>query len=153
MEAERELSDSPLASLYERGVNQRNCIFPFVKEDGRGILGIGLEREGVMELSQTKYEIEKGVATVTLYRPEQLNAFPHTVRKELVEIFETADQDNSVRVVVVKGAGKAFCAGADLSAGGSAFNRAVQEGREVSIREHRDGCGRGRYVGEASSMT
>jgi enoyl-CoA hydratase/carnithine racemase len=52
-----------------------------------------------------------------------------------------ADQDDSVRVVVVKGAGKAFCAGADLSAGGSAFNRTVQEGREVAIREHRDGGG------------
>jgi len=104
-------------------------------------LGIGVEREGVMELTQTKYEIEKGVATVTLYRPEQLNAFTHTMRNELVEIFAAADQDDSVRVVVVKGAGKAFCAGADLSAGGSAFNRTVQEGREVAIREHRDGGG------------
>ena len=103
-------------------------------------MGIGVEREGVMELTQTKYEIEKGVATVTLYRPEQLNAFTHTMRNELVEIFAAADQDDSARVVVVKGAGKAFCAGADLSAGGSAFNRTVQEGREVGIREHRD-CG------------
>jgi enoyl-CoA hydratase/carnithine racemase len=94
-----------------------------------------------MELTQTKYEIEKGVATVTLYRPEQMNAFTHTMRKELVEIFAAADQDDSARVVVVKGAGKAFCAGADLSAGGSAFNRTVQEGREVSVREHRDGGG------------
>jgi enoyl-CoA hydratase/carnithine racemase len=94
-----------------------------------------------MELTQTRYEIEKGVATVTLYRPEQLNAFTHTMRKELVEIFAAADQDDSVRVVVVKGAGKAFCAGADLSAGGSAFNRTVQEGRTVGIGEHRDGGG------------
>jgi enoyl-CoA hydratase/carnithine racemase len=67
-----------------------------------------------MELTQTKCEIEKGVATVTLYRPEQLNAFTHTMRRELVEIFEAADRDDSVRVVVVKGAGKTFCAGADL---------------------------------------
>jgi enoyl-CoA hydratase/carnithine racemase len=94
-----------------------------------------------MELTETRYEVEKGVATVTLYRPEQLNAFTHTMRNELVEIFAAADQDDSVRVVVVKGAGKAFCAGADLSAGGSAFNRTVQEGREVTIREHRDGGG------------
>jgi enoyl-CoA hydratase/carnithine racemase len=94
-----------------------------------------------MELTQTRYEIEKGIATVTLYRPEQLNAFTHTMRKELVEIFIAADQDDSVRVLVVRGAGNAFCAGADLSAGGSAFNRAVQEGREVAISEHRDGGG------------
>jgi len=52
-----------------------------------------------------------------------------------------ADQDDSVRVVVVKGAGKAFCAGADLSAGGSAFDRTIQEGRKVAIGEHRDGGG------------
>jgi enoyl-CoA hydratase/carnithine racemase len=94
-----------------------------------------------MELSETRYEIEKGVATVTLYRPEQLNAFTHTMRKELVDIFASVDQDDSVRVVVVRGAGKAFCAGADLSAGGSAFSRAVQEGRKVAISEHRDGGG------------
>jgi enoyl-CoA hydratase/carnithine racemase len=104
-------------------------------------LGTALEREGVMELTQTRYEIERGVATVTLYRPEQLNAFTHTMRKELVEIFAAADHDDSVRVVVVKGAGKAFCAGADLSAGGSAFNRTIQEDREVAISEHRDGGG------------
>ena len=53
----------------------------------------------------------------------------------------TADQDDSVRAVVVKGAGKAFCAGADLSAGGSAFDRTLQEGRKVAISEHRDGGG------------
>jgi enoyl-CoA hydratase/carnithine racemase len=94
-----------------------------------------------MELTQTRYEIEKGVATVTLYRPEQLNAFTHAMRKELVKIFAAADQDDSVRVVVVKGAGKAFCAGADLSAGGAAFSRSVQEGRKVGIGEHRDGGG------------
>jgi enoyl-CoA hydratase/carnithine racemase len=94
-----------------------------------------------MELTQTRYEVENGVATVTLHRPEQLNAFTHTMRKELVDIFAAADQDDSVRVVVVKGAGKAFCAGADLSAGGSAFDRTVQESREVAISEHRDGGG------------
>ena len=94
-----------------------------------------------MELTETRYEVEKGVATVTLYRPEQMNAFTKTMRKELVEIFAAADQDDSVRAVVVKGAGKAFCAGADLSAGGSAFDRAVQEGRKVAISEHRDGGG------------
>jgi len=94
-----------------------------------------------MELTETRYEIENGVASVTLHRPEQLNAFTHTMRKELVEIFETADHDDSVRAVVVKGAGKAFCAGADLSTGGSAFNRTVQEGQEVAISGHRDGGG------------
>lgn len=94
-----------------------------------------------MELIQTRYEVEKGVATVTLYRPEEMNALTQAMRKELVEIFAAADRDDSVRAVVVKGAGKAFCAGADLSSGGSAFNRTVQEGRKVPIGEHRDGGG------------
>jgi enoyl-CoA hydratase/carnithine racemase len=94
-----------------------------------------------MELTQTRYEIERGVATITLYRPDQLNALTQTMRKELIEIFMEADQDDSVRVVVVKGAGKAFCAGADLSSGGSAFDLTVQEGRKVPIGEHRDGGG------------
>ena len=94
-----------------------------------------------MKLTETRYEIGKGVATVTLHRPEQMNAFTKTMRKELVEIFAAADQDDSVRAVVVKGAGKAFCAGADLSAGGSAFDRTLQEGRNVAISEHRDGGG------------
>jgi len=94
-----------------------------------------------MKLTETRYEIGKGVATVTLHRPEQMNAFTKTMRKELVEIFGAADQDDSVRAVVVKGAGKAFCAGADLSAGGSAFDRTLQEGRNVAISEHRDGGG------------
>jgi len=94
-----------------------------------------------MELTQTRYDIEKGVATITLYRPDQLNALTQTMRKELIKIFMEADQDDSVRVVVVKGAGKAFCAGADLSSGGSAFDQTVKEGRKVPIGEHRDGGG------------
>jgi enoyl-CoA hydratase/carnithine racemase len=94
-----------------------------------------------MELTQTRYEIEKGVATITLYRPDQLNAMTKTMQKELLKIFEEADQDDSVRVVVVKGAGKAFCAGADLSSGGAAFDLTIQEDRKTRIGEHRDGGG------------
>jgi len=94
-----------------------------------------------MELTQTRYDIEKGIATVTLDRPDQMNALTQTMRKELIGIFNAADQDDRVRAVVVTGAGKAFCAGADLSSGGSAFDRTVQEGRGVRISEHRDGGG------------
>lgn len=94
-----------------------------------------------MDLSQTRYEIENGVATVTLNRPEEMNAFTPTMRNELIRIFEEADCDDAVRVIVVTGAGKAFCAGADLSAGGSSFDRAMNEGRKVSMSEHRDGGG------------
>ena len=94
-----------------------------------------------MDLTQTLYEIENGVATVTLNRPDKMNAFTPTMRKELIEIFAKADCDDAVRVVVVTGAGKGFCAGADLSEGGSSFDRFEKEGRKATINEHRDGGG------------
>ncbi|MBW2112917.1 MAG: crotonase/enoyl-CoA hydratase family protein [Deltaproteobacteria bacterium] len=90
-----------------------------------------------MELTETRYEVDRGVATVTLNRPEKMNAFTHTMRRELIELFTLADQDDGVRVVLVTGAGRAFCAGADLSGGGSTFDRS----RKSQIGEHRDGGG------------
>ncbi|MFO7985028.1 MAG: crotonase/enoyl-CoA hydratase family protein [Desulfatiglandaceae bacterium] len=94
-----------------------------------------------MNLQHTQYRVEDGVATITLYRPDELNAFTHIMRKELVEIFARVDTDDAVRVAVVTGAGKAFCAGADLSVGGSAFERGNLDGETVSIGQHRDGGG------------
>lgn len=90
-----------------------------------------------MELTETRYEIDKGIATITLYRPDKMNAFTPTIRKELIGLFAEADRDDAVRVVVVTGAGNAFCAGADLSEGGSTFDRSKKTG----IGEHRDGGG------------
>jgi len=90
-----------------------------------------------MELTQTLYHIDKGIATITLNRPDKMNAFTLTMRKELIALFAEADKDDAVRVVVVTGAGNAFCAGADLSAGGSTFDRSG----ESSISRHRDGGG------------
>jgi enoyl-CoA hydratase/carnithine racemase len=94
-----------------------------------------------MELKQTEYELKDGVALIRLNRPEQLNAFTPVMRMELIHLFQEADQDDAVRVVVVTGAGRAFCAGADLSAGGQTFDRARREGQEIPISRHRDGGG------------
>jgi len=94
-----------------------------------------------MDLTQTRYEIEGGVALVTLNRPDKMNAFTPTMRNELIEIFKEADRDDAVRVVVVTGAGTAFCAGADLSGGGSTFDRSEEEGRKIRISDYRDGGG------------
>lgn len=90
-----------------------------------------------MELTQTTYDIDGGIATITLNRPDEMNAFTLTMRKELIALFAEADGNDAVRVVVVTGAGRAFCAGADLSAGGSTFDRSG----ETSISGHRDGGG------------
>ena len=68
-------------------------------------------------------DITNGVATITLNRPEKLNAYNAAMGAELSQAFAALDGDDQVRVIVVTGAGRAFCAGADLStAGGDTFN-------------------------------
>ncbi|MEJ2586092.1 MAG: crotonase/enoyl-CoA hydratase family protein [Deltaproteobacteria bacterium] len=94
-----------------------------------------------MDLQHTQYRVDHGIATITLNRPEQMNAFTHIMRKELIHIFSSVDADDAVRAAVVTGAGRAFCAGADLSSGGSAFNRGNLDGQEIRINRHRDGGG------------
>ena len=66
--------------------------------------------------------IEGGVMTITLNRPDKLNAFTGTMMNELIAAFDEADANDAVRAVVVTGAGRAFCAGADLSAGAKTFD-------------------------------
>ena len=94
-----------------------------------------------MDLTETRYELDKGVALVMLHRPNKMNAMTGIMREELIKIFNEADRDDMVRVVVVTGSGEAFCAGADLSHGGSTFDQYKKDGREVKISEHRDGGG------------
>ncbi|MFG6198768.1 crotonase/enoyl-CoA hydratase family protein [Nonomuraea sp. JJY05] len=75
------------------------------------------------DFTEIEYEVADQIATVTLNRPERLNAFTFTMRRELISAFDRADADDGVRAVVVTGAGRAFCAGADLSGGGDTFAR------------------------------
>src|SRR5437667_9403848 len=89
-----------------------------------------------MTYEQILYEAGEGVLTITLHRPEKLNAFTPTMMRELVDAFGRADADDGVRAVIVTGAGRAFCAGADLSGGGTTFDR-PDDGPEA----HRDGGG------------
>jgi enoyl-CoA hydratase/carnithine racemase len=70
-----------------------------------------------MTFEQLRYDVADGVATITLHRPERLNAFTPVMAAELGQAAAAADADEAVRVVVVTGAGRAFCAGADLAAG------------------------------------
>lgn len=95
-----------------------------------------------MDFKEIRYGVENGIATVTMNRPDKMNAVGTALREELIAVFGEADRDDDVRVVVVTGAGKAFCAGADLSTGGSRFDYSSEEGKELPIGEHRDGGGR-----------
>lgn len=85
-------------------------------------------------------DLADGVLTVTLDRPDKLNAFTLRMLHELVAAFERADADDDVRVVVVTGRGRAFCAGADLSSGGDTFDPAAHGGTDRP-EVHRDGGG------------
>ncbi len=76
-----------------------------------------------MEYTQIAYDVSDKIATITLDRPEKLNAFTGTMMYEIIDAFDQVDADDDVRVVIVTGAGRGFCAGADLSAsGGETFS-------------------------------
>jgi enoyl-CoA hydratase/carnithine racemase len=80
-----------------------------------------------MDFEQITYEVADGVLTITLNRPDRLNAFTATMGRELIAAFDAADADDDVRAVIVTGAGRGFCAGADLGGGGETFDwREVQ---------------------------
>jgi enoyl-CoA hydratase/carnithine racemase len=82
----------------------------------------GAMRAGAGDFEQITTELEDGVLTITLNRPERLNAWTGTMGAELTAAFDSADADDDVRVIVVTGAGRGFCAGADLAAGGETFD-------------------------------
>jgi enoyl-CoA hydratase/carnithine racemase len=90
------------------------------------------------DYSSIRLDVANQVATITLHRPERLNAFTETMRKELIDAFDHTDTDDSVRAVVVTGSGRGFCAGADLQSGAAAFDYAAPSG-DASIP--RDGGG------------
>jgi enoyl-CoA hydratase/carnithine racemase len=86
---------------------------------------------------QIDYQVEDSIATITLDRPKVLNAFTVKMMYELIDAFDRVDADDDVRVAIVTGRDRAFCAGADLSAGGQTFDH----GADDSGRPHRDGGG------------
>jgi len=90
--------------------------------------------------SEILYAVDDGIATITLNRPEKLNAFTNTMRLELLDAFDRIDADDAVRAVIVTGAGRAFCAGADLSAGAKTFDYAAR-GAIAAEEQRRDGGG------------
>jgi len=92
-------------------------------------------------LETIRYEVADGVGTVTLHRPHKLNALNTVMLEELLAVLDQADADDAVRALIVTGAGRAFCAGADLSGGGKTFDRVARRQGE-GPGDHEDGGGR-----------
>jgi len=80
-----------------------------------------------MTYATISYEVSDSILTLTLSRPEKLNAFNRAMLAELLDAFDRADADDGVRAIIVTGAGRAFCAGADLSAGADTFDYAARD--------------------------
>jgi len=94
-----------------------------------------------VEYQEIQYALAERILTLTLHRPDKLNAFTARMLSELLDAIDRADADDDVRAIIFTGAGRAFCAGADLSSGSGTFDaRAGAEG--VGIEQRRDGGGR-----------
>jgi enoyl-CoA hydratase/carnithine racemase len=91
-----------------------------------------------------RYAVADGILTITLNRPDQLNAFTALMAQELLDAFDRSDADDAIKCVIVTGEGRAFCAGADLARGGSTWSdheRRMQE-HEAGSAYKGDGGGR-----------
>ena len=82
------------------------------------------------------YDVSEQILTITLNRPDKLNAFNATMMTELIDAFDKADADDNVRAIIVTGAGRGFCAGADLSSGADTFDRDAKRG---PVKRNADG--------------
>ena len=98
------------------------------------------------ELETVTIEVADRIATLTLNRPDRMNAFTATMMLDLIKAFDLTDADDAVGAVIVTGAGRAFCAGADLAAGGATFDyakRGEAARDEAKVNDtFRDGGGR-----------
>ena len=79
------------------------------------------------------YDVQDSILTITLNRPEALNAFNREMLSEMLDAFDRADADDDVKAIIVTGAGRAFCAGADLASGGDTFNADSRSDRESGL--------------------
>jgi enoyl-CoA hydratase/carnithine racemase len=92
--------------------------------------------------TEIEYSVADRIATITLDRPDRLNAFTLVMREELIDAFDQADADDGVRAVVVTGRGRAFCAGADLGRGAGTFDHEALKDVPGEREEFGDGVPR-----------
>src|ERR1700684_3117748 len=93
-----------------------------------------------MAYETLKYEVADQILTITLNRPDKLSTFSGVMLKKMIETLDAADADDNVRAIIITGAGRGFCAGADLSSGADTFDRDARRGPDK-----RFGDGKGEY--------
>lgn len=93
-----------------------------------------------MDFQDIAYDVSEGIATITLHRPDKMNAFTGRMMHEIISALDMTDADDNVKVVIFTGSGRAYCAGADLSSGGETF---AKGGSDVQTKQGvpRDGGG------------
>jgi enoyl-CoA hydratase/carnithine racemase len=93
-----------------------------------------------MDFQDINYDVTDGIATITLHRPDKMNAFTGRMMHEIISALDLTDADDNVKVVIFTGSGRAYCAGADLSSGGETF---AKGGSDVQTKQGvpRDGGG------------
>jgi enoyl-CoA hydratase/carnithine racemase len=99
-----------------------------------------------MNYETMRYEVEGRILTLTLNRPDRMNAFTGQMCRELIAAFDQADADDDIKVVIVTGAGRAFCAGADLERGGDTWGEHSEYLAKQSKAERYVGDGGGRVT-------
>src|SRR5262245_7121985 len=90
-----------------------------------------------MAYTQILSDVADGVATITLNRPERLNAYTPVMRREIAAAFQQYDDDDAVRAIIVTGAGRGFGAGADMGGGGETLTQAGTAERQAQVRAER----------------
>ena len=93
-----------------------------------------------MDFQDIIYDVSEGIATITLNRPDKMNAFTGRMMHEIISALDLSDADDNVKAVIFTGSGRAFCAGADLSSGGATFSKG---GSDIQTKQGvpRDGGG------------
>ena len=99
----------------------------------------------MQELEELTYEVEDHIATITMNRPDKLNAFTSRMVHEMIACLDETDGDDAVRAVIVTGAGRGFCAGADMSSGDDTFEKTsgadIDPNSPQAALRNRDGGG------------